>query len=111
MKQSDIAIPKCYQKLEDDIAFIREHGVEEFVKEQKIREQLLQEMLQHFNDGRSKSYYCITATVLEIDELKDALTRARVQSKNLQPSENAKVMHSVLDSVSKGKGYLLKLRK
>lgn len=102
---------KCYQKLEDDIAFIREHGVAEFEKEQKIREHFLEEMLQHFNDGRSKSYYCIASTVMKIDELKDALTKARIQSRNLQPNEKAKVMHSILDSVSKEKGYLLKLRK
>ena len=68
-------------------------------------------MLQNFNDGRSKSKYCIAATVLKIDELKEALTKAEAQSKNLQPNEKAKVMHSLLDLVSKEKGYLLKLRK
>ncbi len=102
---------KCYQKLENDIAFIREHGVAEFEKEQKIREHMLKEMLQHFDDGRSKSYYCIASTVLKIDELKNALTQAVAQSRNLQLNEKAKVMHSILDSISKEKGYLLKLRK
>ncbi len=102
---------KCYQKLEDDIAFIREHGVAEFEKEQEIRGYLLQEMLQGFNDGRSKSYYCIAATVLEIDELKDALAKAEVKSGNLAQNVRAKVMHSILDSISKERGYLLRLRK
>jgi len=68
---------KCYQKLEGDIEFIRKNGVSEFEKQQKIREQLLKEMLREFNDGRSKSYYCIASTVLQIDELQDILTKAK----------------------------------
>jgi hypothetical protein len=102
---------KCYQKLEKDISFIREHGVEEFENQQKIRESLLNEMLKNFNDGRSNNYYCIAATVLKIDELQDILHRAKEQSKNLQLKEKAKLMHSMLDLKAKEKGYLLKLRK
>ena len=73
---------KCYQKLEDDIAFIPANGVVEFEKSQKIREELLREMLQKFNEGRSKNYYCIAATVLESDELKTALGRLRKTQKD-----------------------------
>lgn len=102
---------KCYQKLEDDISFIRQHGVTEYENKQEIREQLLKEMLQEFNDGRSKSYYCIAATVLEISELQNGLTIARLQSENLPQEDKAKVMHSILDSLSKEKGYLFNLRK
>lgn len=55
---------KCYQTLEADISFINKHGINEFEKMQKQREYLLKEILKDFNDGRSKSYYCIAATVL-----------------------------------------------
>jgi len=102
---------KCYQKLEDDISFIREQGIKEFEKQQKIREHILKEMLSEFNDGRSKSLYCIAATVMKIDELQDILTKARKQSKDMQPKEKAKVIHSKLEVISKDKSYLLKLRK
>src|SRR4030067_1694580 len=102
---------KCYQKLENDITLIREHGMEEFEKQQKIREQFLKEMLRNFNDGRSKSYYCIAATVLKIEELQGALSKAENKSEGLQPKERAKIMHSILESISKEKSYLLKLRR
>ena len=102
---------KCYQKLETDILFIREHGVAEFEKQQKTREALLKEMLREFNDGRSKSYYCIAATVIEVDELQDALSIAKEQSKDMQIKEKSKTLHSLLDLVAIEKGYLLKLRK
>ena len=55
---------KCYQKLEEDINFIQIHGLIEYRKSQKIRESLLWKMLDQFNEGRSKSYYCIATTVL-----------------------------------------------
>ncbi len=101
---------KCYQKLEDDIAFIQKYGVAEFEKLQKIREQLLREMLQEFNEGRSKSYYCIASTVLEIEDLKEALNKAKKSSKGLKIKENSKLLHSILDEIAVQKKYCLKLR-
>jgi hypothetical protein len=102
---------KCYQKLEDDISFVLRHGITEFEEQQKIRELVLKEMLSEFNYGRSKSFYCIAATVMKTEELQDILTKARQQSKCVVPKEKAKVMHSVLERISKDKGYLLKLKK
>ena len=43
---------KCYRKLEDDINFIQKHGLVEFKKSQKVRENLLWKMLDQFNEGR-----------------------------------------------------------
>ena len=102
---------KCYQRLEDDIAFIGQYGIEEFEKAQKTRENLLLEMLQEYDEGRSKSYYCIAATILEIEELKKALNRARKDSKGLDIKGKSKILHSVLDEIAGQKNYSLKLRK
>ncbi len=102
---------KCYQKLESDIAFIRENGVAEFARLQKIREELLREILLHFNEGRSKTYYCIAATVLEIDELKEALAKAGKGSQGLAIKEKSKLLRSIIDEIAARKGYCLKLRK
>ena len=102
---------KCYQKLEDDIVFIQKNGVNKFEKLQKMREKVLKEMLQKFNEGRSKSYYCIAATILEIGELKEALTKARKDSTGLEIKDKSKVFHLILDELAERKNYYLKLRK
>jgi hypothetical protein len=102
---------KSYQKLEDNIAFILEHGVNEFEKVQKQREKILRSMLDEFNEGRSKSYYCIAATVMELDELRDAVIKARKKSKGLNIKARSKVLHAILDEIGEEKKYLLKLRK
>ncbi|HZK31095.1 MAG TPA: hypothetical protein VFC43_07695 [Methanoregula sp.] len=101
----------CYQKLKDDIGFIQKHGVSEFEKTQKNKEHLLKEMLQGFNEGRSKSYYCIAATVMDIGELEEALDKARKNSDGLAIQEKSGVLHSLLDEIARQRNYYLKLRK
>jgi len=102
---------KCYQKLEDDIAFIQKYGLAEFRKSQKVREKLLWKLLDGFNEGRSKSYFCLAATVLDVGELKEAVEEAGSNSKGLDIKEKAKLTHSILDGIAEKKGYYLKLRK
>ncbi|NIM46552.1 MAG: DUF3795 domain-containing protein [Candidatus Aenigmarchaeota archaeon] len=102
---------KCYQTLEKDINFIEKHGVKEFKKTQEEREELLKQMLKEFNEGRSKSYFCIAATVLEVDKLKETIIRAREKSTNLNIKEKSQVIHSILDDIAAENNYLLKLRK
>lgn len=102
---------KSYQKLEADIAFIREHGTQRFAECQKARETILKDMLAKFDDGRSKSYYCIAATVLDIDELENALEEARKASAGLDKKGRASSLHAALDATATRKNYNLKLRK
>lgn len=92
---------KCYQTIEADIAFILQHGVEAFKKQQNERVLILRAMLDEFNDGRSKSYYCIAAAVLEISELHVALKVAREQTRDLPIKQKAKALHALLDAVAK----------
>jgi hypothetical protein len=68
-------------------------------------------MLSEFNEGRSKTFYCIAATMLEIGELESVLDEARAKSTGLDLKAKAEVMHSLLDKIAENKGYLLKLRK
>lgn len=100
-----------YQKLEDNIAFVQKNGVDDFERVQKRREELLKEMLREFNEGRSKTYYCIAATVMEIEELEDALRQARGAVGNLGLKGKSKLHHGILDGVVEKRRYYLKLRK
>jgi len=101
----------CYQKLEDNISFIQKQGISEFEKQQKTRERLLSDMLKEFNEGRSKTYYCIAATVLEIEDLEKSLAEARKQANGLEPKEKARILHAILDRRAEKRKILLKLRK
>jgi Protein of unknown function (DUF3795) len=108
-KQHDSFV--CYQRLEDNIAFIQRYGMKEFEKQQETREKLLRAFLIEFNEGRSKSFYCIAATVLEIGELESVLENAREKSKGLDIKAKSMVMHSLLNEIADNRSYLLNLRK
>ena len=101
----------CYQKLEDNINFIQTKGIECFEDQQQIKEKLLKGMLKEFNEGRSKTYFCIAATVLEIEELKRVINQAKVKSKGLDVKTKSEILHSLIDEIAEKKNYNMKLRK
>jgi phage-related tail protein len=85
--------------------------MEELEKQQIAREKLLRAILTEFNEGRSKTLYCVAATILEISELESVLKKARATSKGLDIREKSEVMHSLLNEIAASKDYLLKLRR
>lgn len=101
----------CYQKLEDNIAFMQRGGVGVFEREQKTREKWLIEVLNGYDDGRSKTYYSIAATVMEIEELRTALSQAGSQSAGFGRKEKSKQLHLIQDHIAEKRHYSLRLRK
>jgi hypothetical protein len=101
----------CYQRLEDNIAFIGYRGVFAFIEDQNEREQLLKAMLAEFNEGRSKSFYCIVATVMDIQEITQAIAQARNESVGKDIRGKSKALHLISNKIAEERKYNLKLRK
>jgi hypothetical protein len=101
----------CYQKLESNIDFIKSKGISAFLKNQLAKEKLLTVMLDKFNEGRSKSFYCIAATVMDIQELDQAIALAKKESKGMDIKGKAAFLHSIINGVAAKRKYHLKLRK
>jgi len=101
----------CYRALEDNLAYVQRRGVARFEQAQKVRERLLSTMLRDFTDGRSKTYYCLAATVLPIDNLRLALDTAHKQAAGADPKERAKLLRTLLDQLAARADVLLKLRR
>ncbi len=68
-------------------------------------------MLDEFNEGRSKSFYCIAATVMETQEIIQAIALARDESKGADIKTKSKALHAILGKIAQGRNYNLKLRK
>lgn len=100
-----------YQKLEDNIAYIEKHGMLDFEKQQKKKEEILRTMLKEFNDGKSKNLYCVAATIIEIEELKTVLQEAQERTRNLELKEKNQVLYKLLDYIATRDNLKLKLRK
>jgi len=95
--------------------FIRDHGLDRFLEQQKQRISLLERMLGGYDDGRSKSFYCIAATLLPIADLEDALEtsdqRLQADAAANDVRTGARTLRECLHDFAKGRGIELKLRK
>ena len=105
-----------YKRVIQNLDFIKEHGVEEFIEQQKKRIELLLIMLKHFDDGRSKSFYCIATTLLSIKDLRSALDNAEQKIKEDKGESDdtktrAKLLKGFLNDIAAREGIELTLRK
>jgi len=101
----------CYAALEENIAAVGRHGVDSFAADQRRRERLLTEMLDRFNEGRSKTFYCIAATVLDRAELEAAMGAAWQLSGSSDVRERSKTLRALLQEAAHKRSLKLALRK
>ena len=95
---------------------IKEHGLTSFVEQQQKRIELLEAMISEFDEGRSKSYCCLAATLLPLEVVEETVARARRDVVDLGIPEldrkgRARVLHSLIDEVATRLGVSLRLRK
>ncbi len=94
-----------YRKVLPNLHFIKEHGIERFMQQQRKRIRLLERMIQDFDDGRSKSYYCKSAAWLDPADLESSLEAAarKVKADRVQASDlkaKARIFRSILDELA-----------
>ena len=94
---------------------IRREGLEGFVEQQGKRIGLLKTMLEEFDDGRSKSYYCIATALLPVTVLEESMRRAQGQikpdkAKSGDVKARAGILKGFLDDCAAKTGVELKLR-
>ncbi len=105
-----------YRKVYPNLIFIKTHGVEKFVEQQSKRIRLLKKMLKDFDDGRSKSFYCIASTLLPPRDLEMALnkTEQRIKADRVKVDDaktKSKILKGFLTNLADEKDIKLKLRK
>ncbi len=81
--------------------FIREHGIGKFVELQRKRIDLLEAMINDFDDGRSKSFYCKRAALLDVSRLRNSIDMAyrQIEQKQINPNDakkRAKMLKTIL---------------
>jgi hypothetical protein len=90
-----------YRKVLPNLRSVKEHGIEIFIQQQRRRIRLLEKMIQDFDDGRSKSYYCRSAALLDPMDLESSLAAAvrKVKADHIQPDDvkaKAKILRAIL---------------
>ncbi len=94
--------PPC-RKLMPNLKFIEKRGLKEFLEQQRQRMAMLQTMLERFNDGRSRSFYCRMTALLDVESLRGALAAAdrQLATDNVKPNDlqtRARVLRAILQA-------------
>ena len=105
-----------HRKIKPNLDFIREHGLEKFLEQQRKRMGLLEKMLESFDDGRSRSSYCIAATLLPVEAVETSLSEAerRIRADKVKADDGkarARILKGFLEDFAAEVGAELKLRK
>jgi len=87
-----------------NLIFIKEYGVEKFIERQNKRIKLLERMLEDFDDGRSKSYYCKSTGLRDISILERAVESATREIKDRKIGNDdlrnkAKILRRILEEI------------
>ena len=64
------------KKIMPNLNFIKKHGIKKFIEQQRSRIKLLETMIKNFDDGRSRSFFCKAATLLDLTSLTSSLDKA-----------------------------------
>ncbi len=96
--------------------FIRMYGLEKFINQQRRRIELLKKMLKNFDDGRSRSFYCIATTLLPITDLEIVLGKTeqimKKEKSNLDDTRiKSKILKECLNESAAKNEIELRLRK
>lgn len=105
-----------HRKMRPNLKYIKEHGVESHVWRLRERMRLLKKMLEEFNEGRSKSFYCIAVTLLPLENIKGSLDAAEKKVKELNIGKEhiktkAKILRDIINRIAESSNIDLKLRK
>ena len=104
-----------YKRVRPNLNYIRENGVEDYVHKLEKRIELLEEMLRGFNEGRSKSLYCVATTLISVEGIRKSMDSAKKRVKMLDAEEDiegkARILKETIRTTAAKEGVDLRLRK
>jgi len=101
-----------YKPLVANFAFIQKNGIEEFVRFEIEKQEFLRQLIDNYNEGRSKSFYCTSCQLIPLDKLKEVLADAETKlTGDTGIKEKAKVIRAAISNMADTLQIDLKLRK
>lgn len=102
-----------HQNRRSDLDKNRNIGKEAYQEEQRRKTEILRELLENYNDGRRKSFFCLAVNLLECDELQSVMAQVK-ESPDLAGQtikERAAGVVKLLQDAAGEHGIVLKLKK
>ena len=88
-------------------------GAEAYRTEQEEKIRILKFLLENYNDGRKKTFFCLVVNLLELEDLREVLRQVRTDEKfqGFSLKEQAAHVTERFQAVADAQGIRLKLRK
>jgi len=100
-----------YLPVAANFEFVCAHGIEAWAKREQDKIDFLKALLASYNDGRSKTFYCLSVQLLPLDKLKPALAQAqKTITPEMTPKDKARVVRDSFNGLAAKTGVELKLR-
>ena len=101
-----------YRPVPDNFAFIQENGIEEFVRLEMEKQKFLRHLIDNYDEGRSKSFYCTSCQLIPLGRLKEVLADAKTKiTADTSIKEKAKIVRAAISTLADALQIDLKLRK
>lgn len=100
------------KKATENLDEIKKSGFGSWLKGQRERRLLVENLLKNYNDGRSMSFYCKACIVLPVKVIKNAIEEAKtkfVSNKISDMKSRAKTLKAIIQELSLNLGINLKL--
>jgi hypothetical protein len=102
-------------KMLSNLRFIQEKGMKAFMRQQEKRIGLLETMIEGYDDGRSRSFFCRAAALLDPSALKSSLTEAKkvtgAGGATSGAADKARVLREILAEIALSDGIELRRKK
>ncbi len=109
-KQHDSFI--SHRSLAANFAFIQENGIEEFTRLEMEKQKFLRHLIDNYDEGRSKSFYCTSCQLIPLGRLKKTLDDVEIKiTEDTGIKEKAKIVRASISSLAGSLQIDLKLRK
>jgi hypothetical protein len=101
-----------HKKSLENLKLIKDMGIVEFVKQQDERIRILSKLIREYDDGKSKSFFCLATVIMEIDHLNDALSQIKdIRDNQKDPKQRAKQAKNIIEQMAKLNGIELIYRR
>jgi hypothetical protein len=96
-----------------DFEKAKRDGIERYAEALNEKIKILEFLIENYNDGKSKGFYCLAVNLLEPDALRDVMQRIReeIGISDAPMKEKIGQIRSSLESSAAEAGLELKLRK
>lgn len=102
-----------HQNQKRDLKKQKKIGVEAYRTEQEEKIRILAFLLENYNDGRKKNFFCVAVNLLELEDLKSVMQEIETEKElcSLPIKERAAYMKKRLENIADERQIVLKLRK